>query len=451
MVVLISLHEVLMIDVMPELKMNVLNFGYGANFKYGGMLTYSFDRFYVVAKYEIPEVEHLQFTTFSFDLTCNHLNFSRKKYLLRYIRHCRRIAPYVKFYKQQIDYYNWTAYNILQNEIGLILPSFNNRKKRFLTTILGTIVSKVIGLAFEGISSFLHHKRHKALHKAVNIINSRSEIDHNRAYHWEDTMIMYGKYNSDTLMELVKTVHQMQNVTTWKEKIFVSEMNKWLKHIFADIHNEFDYSIDAVLFLTTVKEKYVRMYEKFITELKSYSKAIRILSKGYLTITLITPSKLEAILKHVQMAIAKTNQDYELVLNKLYLYYDMKLVTFGIGYQKNLIIQFPVFVQPYMQTKLTLYQVETVPVPILDASNKIQSYNHLKIEKPYIALNDETYISIHSQELNSCKRISYEYFCEELFVVKSKYKYSCASAVYFSSNHDIKETVNFTIITITLM
>ena len=141
----------------------------------------------------------------------------------------------------------------MHNEIVLILPSFNNRKKRFLTTILGTIASKVIGLAFEGISSFLHHKRHKALQKAVNVINSRSEIDHNRVYHLEDTMIMDGKYNSDTLMELVKTVHQMQNVTTWKEKIFVSEMNEWLKHKLGDVHNEFDYSIDTVLFLTTVK------------------------------------------------------------------------------------------------------------------------------------------------------------------------------------------------------
>ena len=70
---------------------------------------------------------------------------------------------------------------------------------------------------------------------------------------------------------------------------------------------------------------------------------------------------------------------------------------FGIDSQKNLIIQFPVFVQPYMQTKLTLYQVEMVPVPILDASSKIQSYTQLKIEKSYIALNDKTYISIHSQ------------------------------------------------------
>ena len=40
---------------MPKLKKNVLNFGYGANFKYEGMLTHSFDRFYVVARYEIPK------------------------------------------------------------------------------------------------------------------------------------------------------------------------------------------------------------------------------------------------------------------------------------------------------------------------------------------------------------------------------------------------------------
>ena len=157
----LSLHKVFTFDIMPKLKRNVLNFRYGANFKYEGMLTHSFNRFYVVAKYEIPKVEHLQFTTFAFHLMYNHLNISKSP--LRYVKHCRRIAPYVKFYKQQIDYYNQTAYDILQNEIGLILPNLNNRKKRFLTTILGTIATKVVGLAFEGISNFLHHKWHKAL------------------------------------------------------------------------------------------------------------------------------------------------------------------------------------------------------------------------------------------------------------------------------------------------
>ena len=69
----------------------------------------------------------------------------------RYIKHCERIAPYAKFYKKQIKYYNCTACKILQNEIGLILPDYNNnnnRWKRFIATILGSITSSVIGLAF---------------------------------------------------------------------------------------------------------------------------------------------------------------------------------------------------------------------------------------------------------------------------------------------------------------
>ena len=99
----------------------------------------------------------------------------------------------------------------------------------------------------------------------------------------------------------------------------------------------------------------------------------------------------------------------------------MKLVTFDIDKQKNLIIQFPIFVQLYTQTKLTLYQIETVQVPILDVNDKAQSYTLLKVQKPYIAGNEETYISLHPQKLNTCKRIVYEHFCEELLVVKSKH------------------------------
>ena len=195
---------------------------------------------------------------------------------------------------------------------------------------MGGIASSMIGLAFEGISSFLHHKRHKALTKAVNVMMEKADLQCNRVYHLEDTMIMYGKYNSDTLIDLIDTVHHMQNLTTWKEKMFVGKMTNWVKKELAKSKNEFAYCVDTILFLTTVRERYVKMYERFIAELKSYSKAIRILSKGYLLISLIPPSKLEAILVQVKVALTKTNKDYDLVLNRLYSYYDMKLVMFGI-------------------------------------------------------------------------------------------------------------------------
>ena len=52
-----------------------------------------------------------------------------------------------------------------------------------------------------------------------------------------------------------------------------------------------------------------------------------------------------------------------------------------------------------------MYQIETVPVPILDKNEQAHSYTELKIEKPYIALNDETYITLHSQELKCVKEL----------------------------------------------
>ena len=40
---------------------------------------------------------------------------------------------------------------------------------------------------------------------------------------------MYGKYNLDTLMDLIDMVHHMQNLTTWKEKMFVEKVTDWVK------------------------------------------------------------------------------------------------------------------------------------------------------------------------------------------------------------------------------
>ena len=91
----------------------------------------------------------------------------------------------------------------------------------------------------------------------------------------------------------------------------------------------------------------------------------------------------------------------------------MKLVTFGIDGKRNLIVQFLVFVHPHNQQHLTLYQLETVPVPIIDRDENAQSYTHLKATKLYIALNSDTYISLRIHELETCKKNGYEFYCKE--------------------------------------
>ena len=111
-----------------------------------------------------------------------------------------------------------------------------------------TVASKIVGLALEGISSFLNHKRYKALKKAIKQINERQNIEYNRIYYLEDTMIMYGKYNSDTLTNLIYMVHRMFNLTSLKEKLFEEKVNEWLKQELTHYNDEHSYSITTLLF-----------------------------------------------------------------------------------------------------------------------------------------------------------------------------------------------------------
>ena len=63
------------------------------------------------------------------------------------------------------------------------------------------------------------------------------------------------------------------------------------------------YAFNSLLFLRIVQDKCISLYKELITQLKSYVSAIRILAKGYLPTTLITPSKFQDILNAVTKSL----------------------------------------------------------------------------------------------------------------------------------------------------
>ena len=59
-------------------------------------------------------------------------------------------------------------------------------------------------------------------------MNKKTNIQHNRIHHLEDTMIMYGVYNSDTLTDPIDTVHRRQNFTTGMKRLSLeNDMTGW--------------------------------------------------------------------------------------------------------------------------------------------------------------------------------------------------------------------------------
>ena len=138
-------------------------------------------------------------------------------------------------------------------------------------------------------------------------MKKRNNIERKRVFHLEDSMIMHGVYNVDTLEKLIQMVHKMNNRSVWYEKLYVGQASNWFEKYSAGQGINY-YALHLLLYLRTIQEKYMKMYERFVNQLKEYSSAIRILSKRYLPISLLPPSKLAKILQEVKQVLLKTNK-----------------------------------------------------------------------------------------------------------------------------------------------
>ena len=191
--------------------------------------------------------------------------YSIKENIKELLFFCAKLRPFMAFYKMQSNAHNVMAHQILKNEVDLILSKFytEHRDKR---GVFGAIILGFIGLAFEGISSFLHHKWHNALQRAVKAMSISMDMQRNKLMHLENSLIMYGVYNAETLEKLVKTAHVLHSCQSLIENLFAG----WITaayEIYSQMHNACGiqhYAISSILYLHTIKDKYIAIYNEFI-------------------------------------------------------------------------------------------------------------------------------------------------------------------------------------------
>ena len=122
-------------------------------------------------KIEIPKILDLNLIMFQLDYNCSHvvniekgIRFTIPSTIKEMFNvYCKNIIPYMYLYNYQVEYYEKTVYDILEKDIGLILPKFEDREKNInqryhKRQIISALISGFIGLAFKCISSFLQHK-----------------------------------------------------------------------------------------------------------------------------------------------------------------------------------------------------------------------------------------------------------------------------------------------------
>ena len=155
---------------------------------------------------------------------------------------------------------------------------FCYRDYQLTTRNCSAVITCFIGLAFEEISSFLHHKRHNTLCKLVKAMSISMDVQRNKLMHLENTLVMYGIYNAKTLENLVKTVNALHSRQMLYEGLFTRQTSA-LYEAYLQMHGTCGiqhYAVNSILYLQTMKDKYIDIYNELILQLQIYASAVRI-------------------------------------------------------------------------------------------------------------------------------------------------------------------------------
>ena len=303
------------------------------------------------------------------------------------------------------------------------------RGKRGFGSILAKAIPGLITLAVESVSSYIKSRQQQRINTAVTRLrNDDNKIRTDLKQH-KNELLMYGRYNLNSLKGIINTInalHDRQSYYEWAVKQRDFNFRK------TDI-DAVNYNFDTMMYLSNVREEHVVTYREAVKAARDFLDGIAIVTQGRLPRSLISDNQLREILGKVDAMVKRNYPDYVLAAKHISHYRDMKIVTFSVDQQAHsLILTFPAFIKNYKQPPLSLYEVETVPVPIIDKNVKANSYSQVRIEKSYIAAGTDYYIQLRISELLMCKSIRHIYYCEELFVIKHKSRHSCVRAIFYN-------------------
>ena len=461
-------------QISSDLYLNKLNMSHGINYKYNGLLHHNIHRVWIITKVALPKLKDISFPDIAFDQECQFvksLKHSRTAALqVENIRSiCRSMKPIISLLKNKELYYENAIKGILKEEIPQSLHGSGHSHtgstfqdpvsagQRFLCTTRGEtpahkkkalsalfpVIASLATIAVESLNYFLQRKRNKAMASGMMAIRQDQSLAWNSLKQLENDLLLYGQYNVAELPDIVSTVNGLQNRTMQLEKLLTGQdlYTLDIAHIIPDATGKMTFMHKLNLYIHSVLEKQIRLYEWLLRHLKDWLDSIGIVITGHLPPLLFPPTVLQNITTNALQMAHRSHPNYVLALRHLTEYYDMKLATFGVDTDGNMIIAFPIFVKDHASQPKTLYEIETVKVPIPDLNVDADSYSEVRYSKPYIAINNDYYIQLRIQELRMCKQIRHTYSCEELFLVKHKSKHSCESAIFYNLTSNVVYSV----------
>ena len=396
---------------------NHLNISLGINYKYNGLLYHNIDRVQVVTKVILPKLKDITFPDVKFDTDCSFVNKIRDadpsvKMVIQSM--CKSMKPLITLIKQKEKFYEMAIQSILKEEIprslhGKVSSQLGRSNQdpvsagwRFLCSAKGEMpmpvhrkkaisafIPAIAGLAkiaVKSLSTFLQQRRNKAMAQGLNAIRNDQSLAWNSLKQLKNDFLLYSKFNVAKLQDIVRMVNGIRNRTLSLEKLLTGQDLHTLQHAhmapdLPGLEGRLTFMHKTNLYVHSVLERQIRLYELMLHHLKDLLDCIGILSTGKLPLMLFPPTVLENITSNAIDMVCCTHPEYELAVGHVSEYYDMKLCTFGISIEGNMVVAFPIFVKDHSDKPKTLYELETVKVPIPDQNPEANSFSEVQYRK----------------------------------------------------------------------
>ena len=201
---------------------------------------------------------------------------------------------------------------------------------------------------------------------------------------------------------------------------------------------------DYITILVGTLQRIHRQYIRYESALDDTLIGIENLNSGYLTHHILDPQILGKYLEAVEDDLQETAPEFEPVFRSVYQYYGNSLISFTNTID-DLLLQLPILIKLKVQVPMSLFSIETAPVP-LDAETYIgekREYTQIILETELIALT----VPLTQAQISLCAKIGYMYYCEYVHLLKKCTEHTCMSAIYYDQGSDIKAKQCKTIVT----
>ena len=205
---------------------------------------------------------------------------------------------------------------------------------------------------------------------------------------------------------------------------------------------------DYITILVGTLQRIHRQYIRYELALDNTLIGIENLNSGYLIHCILDPKILAKYLEAVEDDLEETAPEFEPVFTSVYQYYGNSLISFT-NTINDLLLQLPILIKLKVQVPMSLFSIETVPVP-LDAGiyiGKKREYTQIIPGTELIALTENNYIPLTQTQISLCAKIGYMYYCEYAHLLKKCMEHTYMSAIYYDQGSNIKAKQCKTVVT----